>query len=381
MSIAQHRQEVSADPQNLRALLDLAAGLGDAGDLYGAREACSLAVAIDPQCVGAWAVLGGVYARLGENDAALAALNRALALGPDCPAARWNRAGVRLLLGDFIGGWEDYEWGKVNRIRRIRTLKPEWDGKPIPGGKLLLWAEQGAGDTFQFVRFVKQARERSRAADVWLEVPEDLAPILHGQVPAHVYAMPPAGDLPYPFDAHTSLMSLPHTLGLLLPDVTGAPYLKPKGKVELPKADGLKVGIVWRGSSTHPNDNNRSIHEPSVLAPLLAVPGTQFYSFQMGHEAPAGVIDLAAGITDWTHTAALLGAMDLLISVDSGIVHLAGALGVPTWVLLPSVPDFRWLLGRSDSPWYDSLRLFRQPTAGDWASVISQVVDRLAGLV
>lgn len=381
MSIDRYRQELAADPQNLRALLDLAAALGDGGDLQGAREACELAVALDPQCVGAWAVLGGVLAREGANAAALDALNRALALGPDCPAARWNRSGVRLLLGDYLGGWQDYEWGKVNRIRRIRTLRPEWDGKPLPGGKLLLWAEQGAGDTFQFVRFVKEARERSQAAEVWLEVPEALVPLLHGQVPAHVYAMPPAGDLPYPFDAHTSLMSLPAILGLLLPDVTGAPYLQAKGKVELPAADGLKVGLVWRGSATHGNDANRSLHEPAVLAPLLAVPGTQFYSFQLGHEPPAGVIDLAPGITDWTHTAALLKEMDLLISVDSGIVHLAGALGVPTWVLVPFAPDFRWLLDRTDSPWYDSVRLFRQPTAGDWESVIAQVVDRLAGLV
>jgi hypothetical protein len=382
---AQHeyQERLARDPQDLEALLGLAALLGDRGDCETAERLCSLAVALDPQCVGAWAVLGGVQARLGNYRTALHSLDRALALGPDCPAAHWNRAFVLLLQGDYRTGWADYEWGKVNRIRRTRTLQPEWDGSPMGrGGSLLLWAEQGAGDTFQFVRFVQRAKEQSGADRVLLEVPEELVPLLHGQVPAEVYAAPPAGDLPYFFNQHASLMSLPHLLGVTLEDVGGAPYLRPKGKAALPvhPAATRRVGLVWRGNPSYANDQNRSIHDPDVLTPLLNASGAQFYSLCVGHEPPPGVTDLTPGIADWTHTAALLQELDLLITTDSGIAHLAGALGRPVWLMLTYVPEFRWLLERDDSPWYSSVRIFRQSTPGDWTGVVERVAAALQEL-
>jgi hypothetical protein len=378
-TIDSYRAALAQDPQDLRALLGLATVLGEAGDYQGAAEACSLVVALDPQCVGGWAVYGGVLARMGDYPAALAALDRALQLGPGCPAAHWNRSGVRLVLGDFAGGWADYEWGKVNRMRRVRTLQPEWTGAPLPGGTLLLWCEQGAGDTFQFVRLVQRAKEQAQAARVLLEVPEALVPLLHGQVDATVYAQTPAGDLPYRFDHHTSLLSLPHLLGLTLESIPAAPYLGAKGKANL-AGDGRKVGIVWRGNPEHANDANRSITDLSGLSPLWQVPGVQFYSLGIDVECPAGVVDLGAGITDWTHTAALLNELDLLVTVDTGIAHLAGAMGRPTWLMLPYAPDWRWLLERADSPWYPSTRLFRQETAGDWKSVVQRVAAELGAL-
>lgn len=307
--------------------------------------------------------------------------------------ARFDLAETLLLLGDFDRGWREYHWryslAHTARIER-KVQRPRWDGRRIAGQTLLIHDEQGFGDTFQFLRMVAWAKERS-GARVILEVnPESLSLARRCQGFDEIVAR---GSLPPPFDVHCELMSLPMVMGLTLDHLPGAlPYLSADAKrvaiwrKRLGKLPRPLVALVWAGRPTHPNDANRSM----VLADLapLASSGATFLAVQKGPKAaeaknpPEGmkVLALDDGIKDFEDTAAILSMADLLISVDSSPVHLAGALGRPVWALLPFLPDWRWLLGRDDTPWYPSMRLFRQQSPGDWAGVIARVAEALAAL-
>jgi len=255
---------------------------------------------------------------------------------------------------------------------------------------LLIHDEQGYGDTFQFLRMVAWARERSKAR-VILEINAEslsLAQRFSGCDEVIV-----RGTLPGPFDTHCEMMSLPMAMGLTLANLPEPqPYLSAdaqrlaKWQQRLADLPRPLVALVWAGRPTHFNDANRSL-ALSELAPL-ALPGVTFLSIQKGPAAaqalspPPGMslVSLSDEINDFEDTAAILTLADLLISVDSSPVHLAGALGRPAWVMLPFVPDWRWLLGRSDTPWYRDVRLFRQPSRGNWGAVMSTIASELAGL-
>lgn len=304
---------------------------------------------------------------------------------------RFDLAEVLLLLGEFGRGWREYKYryslGHTTHMDR-KVQKPLWDGRRLSNQTLLIHDEQGFGDTFQFLRLVEAAKERSQARIVLQVRPEQEGFARRLGTSDDVILQ---GDLPPDFDQHCHLMTLPMALGLKMADLPGKiPYLSvdparlEKWQHRLKDVPRPLVGLVWAGRPTHLNDANRSLSF-GQLAPL-ADAGVTFVSVQKGDRAvdaqktPKGMklLNLSDEIDDFEDTAAILQVLDLLISVDSSPVHLAGALGCPAWVMLPFVPDWRWLLNRDDTPWYPSVRLFRQPSIGDWQSVMIHIRTALA---
>jgi hypothetical protein len=304
-------------------------------------------------------------------------------------AIRYDLAETLLLLGEFDRGWREYQYRyslpHTARIER-KVQKPRWDGRSIPGQTLLIHDEQGYGDTFQFMRMAPWAKRRS-GARVIVEInpeSEGLARRIEG-----IDGVSVRGQLPPPFDLHCEMMTLPMVLKLQMSDLPGTiPYLSPSpGHLRtwtrrLSKHRRPLIALVWAGRPTHPNDANRSI-SLAALAPLASIDAT-FLVIQKGRveqaETPPKGMNLVAlneRIDDFEDTAAILSIADLLISVDSSPVHLAGALGRLAWVMLPYVPDWRWLLNRDDTPWYPSVRLFRQSSRGDWQDVVERVGQSL----
>jgi len=308
-------------------------------------------------------------------------------------ASRFELAETLLLQGDFTRGWREYRYRysmpHTVRIER-KVQRPRWDGQPIRGKTLLIHDEQGFGDTFQFLRMVPWARERS-GARVILQINAEQLPF--AQRAGGYDDILPRGALPPPFDFHCEMMSLPMAMNLQLDDLPGKiPYLTADpARVEhwrarLAPYRGPRVALFWSGRPTHFNDAARSM-SLSDLAPL-ATPGITFLSLQKGdkaaqaHQAPPGmhIVPIADETKDFEDTAAILSLADLLISVDSSPVHLAGALGRPVWVMLSFVHDWRWLLERADSPWYPSARLFRQHSPRDWSGVMASLAAELTKL-
>jgi len=305
-------------------------------------------------------------------------------------AARFDLAESLLLVGDFERGWREYRYryslGHTTRIER-KIQRPRWTGSAMPGKTLLIHDEQGFGDTFQFIRLVRGAAARAQGRVVLDVNPESLA-LARRSFPELEIFRP--DELPPAFETHCALMDLPMALGLTLADLPGPlPYLRAdpdrvaRWTARLAGFARPLVALAWAGRPAHPNDANRSM-SLAALAPLAAA-GAHFVAIQKGPAAaqaespPAGMAltSLSGEIADFDDTAAILCVADLLISVDSSPVHLAGALGRPAWVMLPFLPDWRWLMGREDSPWYPHHRLFRQPARGNWAAVAEAVAAAL----
>lgn len=306
---------------------------------------------------------------------------------------RFELGETLLLQGEFTRGWREYRYRysmpHTARIER-KVQRPRWDGQPIRGKTLLIHDEQGFGDTFQFLRMVPWARARS-GARVVLQINAEQLPF--AKRAGGFDEILPRGALPPPFDLHCEMMSLPMAMNLQLSDLPGpVPYLAPDpGRVErwrrrLEAHPGPRVALFWSGRPTHSNDAARSMSLED-LAPL-ARPGITFLSMQKGdragqaHRPPPGMSILPIGeeTRDFDDTAAVLSLADVLISVDSSPVHLAGALGRPVWVMLSFVHDWRWLLDRSDSPWYPTATLFRQQSPHDWRGVMAAIAGKLAEL-
>lgn len=340
-----------------------------------------------------WQLLSVALHRQGRIAEARTVQETLVQARPSDLAGRFDLAESALLLGDFELGWKEYHWrySLPHTVRIERKVQwPRWDGQPIPGKTLLIHDEQGYGDTFQFMRMVAWARERSQARVV-LEINAEtlsLAKRMGGFDETVV-----RGALPPACDVHCEMMSLPMAMGLTMADLPGRiPYLSAspsrltRWRKRLAKLPRPLVALVWAGRPTHPNDANRSL-SLAQLAPL-ALPGITFLAVQKGPKAaeataaPPGmtILSLDGEIQDFEDTAAILSVADLLISVDSSPVHLAGALGRPAWVMLPFVPDWRWLMEREDTPWYPSLRLFRQEHRGDWDGVACRIGAALAAL-
>ncbi|MGZ3158806.1 MAG: glycosyl transferase family 8 [Burkholderiaceae bacterium] len=312
---------------------------------------------------------------------------------PGNVAARFDLSETLLLLGDFERGWREYRFRynlQHTAVLSRKVQRPRWEGQSLPGKMLLVHDEQGYGDTFQFMRMIPWVRERS-GARVILEInPESLSLAQRALGSNDVIAR---GSLPPVFDFHCELMNLPMAMKLKLSDLPGTvPYLSAdparldKWRTRLATLPRPLVGLVWAGRPTHSNDAKRSM----TLAGLtpLAQSGITFLSLQKGPAStqamspPSGMslVSLSDEIEDFEDTAAILTLIDLLISVDSSPVHLAGALGRPAWVMLPFVPDWRWLLDRNDTPWYPATRLFRQPAPDQWGPVIESIATELTQL-
>ncbi len=352
-----------------------------------ADGACRRALALRPDFPEALCDLAVGRQLEARCDEAMTLHGRALRLRPDFADAHWNLALALLLLGRMEEGWAEYEWRwrRAEFIANHRAFsQPLWDGAASDGGVLLLRPEQGLGDAIQFARYVPAVRRRGWR--VVLEVPRPLLRLFAAFPAADPgVTLVACGDPLPPFDAHCPLMSLPHRFGTTLETIPAdIPYLAADPKevaawrARLAGPPGLTVGFVWAGNPHHSNDRNRSL-PAAALAPLLARPGVRPFSLQFGHAA-RDVDGLPPYHGDFADAAAALTALDLLVTVDTSIAHLAGALGRPAWLLLSFAPDWRWLQERDDSPWYPSLRLFRQTRPGDWKDVIARVERELARL-
>ena len=378
-------------PTHARAASALAIAAFRAGDtqaalLFGSR-ACRQSP-LDPEN---WSNCGAYFKAVGNLPGTLACFERGIAVRPDYAGLIYNRGLARLLAGDLPGGFADYE----RRFdvpdfpsKRLQTSKPLWQGQPLPDQTLLIHAEQGLGDTLQFLRYL--ALLPSPIKRVLLLIQESLTSL--AVLPSNVELLHEGDRTPH-FDVVCPLLSLPHLLGPALPgtDALNIPQTIPYLKLDPARSasweahfqtPGLRVGLVWAGNPTHKNDANRSIDFAS-LAPLWGLEGVHFYSFQVGPrsvdldtlspEQRAKVTDMAPLLKDFGDTAAALVHVDVLLCVDTSICHVAGALGLPVWLMIPWMPDWRWLLHRDDSPWYPSMRILRQPAYRDWAAVVHSV--------
>ncbi len=360
-----------------------------------AAELCHRrALALGGRGAETWSNLGNALHRQGRLDEADQAYRRAIQSMPDGGKFHTNLALNLLLSGKFAEGWREYEWRWREHPNLPSYLKDRvWDGSPLPphlpaGGTLLLQAEQGYGDTIQFVRYAPLLKQRGVTRVVLACQPELVR--LVGSAAGLDLTVSETGALP-PFDRALTLMSLAGLFNVGEDPIPAkTPYLMvPKDAgVSLPLGDGpLKVGLAWAGRPTHGDDWNRSI-PARLLAPLLEVPGITFYSLQRGAVAerlgrpPAHlVLDAADRCADFADTAAVVASMDLIISVDTAVIHLAGALGKPVWLLLPPVPDFRWQMSGETTPWYPSMWLLRKTFTSGWEPVIAKAAERLRRFV
>jgi tetratricopeptide (TPR) repeat protein len=347
------------------------------------------ALALDRNSTFALVNRGSALRYLDRDDEALASFDRAITIEPDLADAHWNKALLCLSRGDFARGWQGYEWRwqRGGELVPRGFTQPQWRSEELAGKIILLHAEQGFGDSIQFVRYLPMVK--AKGGKVVLELPDSLMPLM-GDHAAGVTMLSRGTPLP-PFDVHCPLMSLPLAFGTTLATIPDSvPYLRvpadrlEKWRARLPRTAKPRVGLVWSGKPSHKNDHNRSI-ALARLAPLLTVPGVDFVSLQREyHEAdlsafkdfPA-LMRIDAHLTDFADTAAAIAQLDLVIAVDTAVAHLAGALNMPVWILLFHIQDWRWLLERADSPWYPSARLFRQPQIGDWDSVIARLGSEL----
>ncbi|MGO8698994.1 MAG: tetratricopeptide repeat protein [Limisphaerales bacterium] len=332
--------------------------------------------------------LGNAYREVGRIDESVAVFEDLLRAEPLRAEAHFDQAFALLLGGDMIRGWEGYEWRwrQKDHAPLREFSQPAWQGEDVKGLRLFVYAEQGAGDNIQFARYLSELARLD--ARVFLECPSPQVR-LFGTIQGLEQVIRKGDAIPE-FDRACALMSLARCFKTTIDTIPASvPYLRSQGKVpeltHVAKAEtgDLKIGLVWAGNPAQKNDWRRSMPF-EILRPLLGQAGVTFYSLQVPapasgpHPLESRLVDLSPLISDYSDTAALLEQLDLVISVDTSVAHLAGALGRPVWVLLSYAPDWRWLLGRADCPWYPTMRLFRQPQPGDWAAVVSQVESELA---
>jgi Flp pilus assembly protein TadD len=377
------RQAIALDPHRPAFHMDLADTLRRQGALDESRLYAQQALTLSPENAHAHFTLGNTLHQLGHFVESHEAYERALAIDPNHAAAHRNRAVSHFLHGNFPAGYTDYEWRwKLKGFRGTleRLQKPAWNGEPLAGRTLLLHAEQGLGDTVQFIRYVPLiAKEQGR---VIVQVQPPLVRLLERL--QGIDAVVARGDALPPFDLHCPLLSLPRIFQTTLETIPHRiPYLHIPESTHAPSdSSTLHVGVAWAGNPRHTGDRLRSIPLTEFRS-LFDLPGIRFYrlhttdSHAPESSAHPHLLDPTAAFTDLATTAGFMHTLDLVISVDTVIAHLAGAMGKPVWTLLPFIPDWRWLLDRDDSPWYPTMRLFRQTTRGDWSTVLLNVRQRL----
>ena len=390
-SIAAYHRAIALKPNYAEALSNLGNALRANDQLDEAIAVFRRAILARPNSAEIHSNLGVALTEKGLLDEAVVAFQQALDLDPRFAEAHFNLPYALLAQGKFRQGWEQYEWQWTSKDNpQYRPFaQPLWDGQRFDGRTLLLHGEQGFGDTLQFIRYLPMAGDRG--GKIILEVPGSLKRLLS----------PIAGDCeivasgePLPaFDIHSALQRLPHLFDTTLANIPGqTPYLAADAEAAQRWRDRLaehhhavKIGLAWAGNPAHINDRRRSM-APANLAPLGKVASARFFSLQKNDASSRlGPTPNELELVDWTHelndfadTAALIANLDLVLSVDTSVVHLAGAMGKPVWTLLPFAADWRWLTDREDSPWYPSMRLFRQTRRGDWESVVGRVADELS---
>ena len=346
------------------------------------------ALRIRPKFAEAHNNLGNAFVEQRDIDQAIDAYRVAIGIDREFASAHYNLSFVLLLKGQFAEGWDEYEWRTrtPGEEKPASFQQPRWDGRPLAGQTVLLHAEQGCGDTIQMLRYAPLVA--GRGGRVVLACPPELVRL--AKTATGIEQVVAAGQNLPAFDAHCPLMSLGHLFETRLDTIlSNVPYLKPEPEFvaqweqRLGPHDGrMRVGLVWAGNPKFKFDRTRSV-ELNMLAPLAEARNVVFYSLQKGQAAeqaktpPPGLNlnDLSREIHDFVDTAALLSQLDLLITTDTSVPHLAGGWPGRLWLMLQFVPDWRWLLDRQDSPWYPTMRLFRQRFAGDWRHVVESVAE------
>jgi Tfp pilus assembly protein PilF len=398
-SIKWYQEAIKYDAAYKRAYNNIGVALTKLGKLSQAVENLQKAIDLDPQYFEAHNNIGETWRYLGEYERSLVSCERALSIMPDFVPARWNRSILYLLNGQFEQGWAEYEWRWKRPNTPIRKIDAGvmWDGSPFAGKTLFVYEEQGMGDTLQFIRYLPLVKQLG--GHIIFEV---LTPMIRLVESFQGFdrlwvGLRNVDTRPVDrFDFHIPLLSLPRVLNANYADIPAdIPYLKADKKLiqiwnghinscNINNDNSLKVGIVWAGHPSHTNDNNRSVLL-STFSTLKNIEGVKLFSLQKDKYKKWTDIDpdqifeqdLGEQISDFADTAAMIENLDLVISVDTAIVHLAGALGKNVWTLLPFSPDWRWMINREDSPWYPTMKLFRQSVPGSWEPVFENVKAHL----
>jgi Flp pilus assembly protein TadD len=392
---ASARRAAELQPDLPQAHNGLGEVLRDRGELAEAIDCYRRALELRPDFAEACNNLGIVLAQSGRAEEAIDSFRRAIQLRPQYAKAHHNLGITLLRYGDFEQGWQEYEWRLLCAPEPPARLdQPRWGGEPLQGRTILLHAEQGLGDTIQFIRYALLVQQRG--GRVLVVCSGGLTRLLAGcpGVDGLLNAGPP---LPL-FDVHAPLLSLPGIFGTnlasipaVVPYLSAEPDLVQKWAAEVRARPGLKVGIAWQGNPKNPDSRWRSV-PLALFAPLAQVPGVQLFSLQKGPGSEQlsavadswPITDLASRLDEesgpFLDTAAVMTHLDLVITVDTATAHLAGALGVRTWVALAFVADWRWLQEREDSPWYPTVRLFRQRQPGNWAEVFERMAAAFGSL-
>jgi tetratricopeptide (TPR) repeat protein len=414
-AVAHFREGLRVQPDYAAGHNSLAIALLDQGKPEDASLHCVEAIRLNPNYAEAHNNLGMVHKQLGRFDQAVACFERALQLRPNYGVAHWNRSTLLLSQGDYLRGWPEYEWRWTTHGFAARQFpRPLWDGTDLKGATILLYSEQGLGDTMHFIRYVPLVRHRG--GKVILECQPALLPLL-AKYPGVDRLVGRGSPLP-PFDFQAPLLSLPGIFRTTVSTIpANVPYLHPEalladrwrkqlsdGKSASPDAGRcFRIGIAWQGSPQNPLDRQRSISS-SHFASLSEIEGIQLISLQKDPASVGGgplaketassgrsgqrsllnvlefsQLDEASG--PFMDSAALVENLDLVISADTALPHLAGALGVPVWIAISLAPDWRWLLQRGDSPWYPTVRLFRQMSYGNWKDVFQRMAGELKALL
>lgn len=419
-----YRNALQLQPKHVECLINYGEALRLCGQLDEAENQYQLALSLAPNSAQSYLFLNELYIERNEYAKAKAALEQALALDPslestvlqgkaslestqghygaaleyydeavrrfpDDVTAHWGRSLLLLLLGRYEEGWTEYEWRTrfwrwQSQMGRWELPQPRWDGAPLNGRTILVYAEQGFGDILQCCRYLPLLAANSK---VILHCPPELQRLMQqlpnmASVEIRDYQRTPAATI----DTYTLLMSLPYLMGTTVETIPS-----PMGYLTAPaeliaqwrsRIDHTKfnIGIVWASGTFYVGHRHRTVTLQD-FSPLAKIPNVQFYSLQKGKpatqleaaDAPLHAINLADELEDFADTAAVISNLDLVITVDTAVAHLAGALGKPTWLLVNTPPDWRWLLDREDSPWYHSMRLFRRATNEDWRAVLQRV--------
>jgi tetratricopeptide (TPR) repeat protein len=435
-AIESFRRALAIKADHVPAYLELSFACFKLGNTSGAINCCKKALELDPECTDAYNFLGNAlvsrgdvpealesYRRAlqirpdradvyfnhanalkggGQLSSAIENYRRALVLKPDYIDAHWNLSHTLLLSGNFLDGWREYEWRFQLPVQKDiyphRYEVPRWDGASFKGKRLLVHDEQGLGDTLQFMRYLPLVK--ALGGTVIFEVRKQLLDIVKNATGTdELVERSSDGHPPIAFDLYVPLMSLPAIFGttpLTMP--SAVPYLSADNDLthrwaeKLNPISGFKVGICWQGNPSHQADRRRSV-PLKYFAPLASIDNVRLVCLQKKHgleqlaDLPANVsiIEFGSELDEnngvFMDTAAVMKNLDLIIASDTAIAHLAGALGVPVWLVLPDISEWRWLMERNDSPWYPTMRLFRQTKAGDWGTVFCQISEALQVLV
>jgi Flp pilus assembly protein TadD len=393
-AVAAFQTIIRLKPDMFEAFNNLGIALQALGKIEEAIAAFKKAVALKPDCVSAVSNLARALSEAGRPEDALAWRVRAVEIDPSSRVTHSDLGLQLLLLGQYERGWREFEYRCNVEIveAKLRPMAPRWNGQDLSGKTILLVHEQGWGDLIQFSRYVPLLAQKT-GGKILLECPAALRRLLDGLPSLDRLVLD--GDPRPAFDYYCPVMSMgmllgttPQTIPADVPYLRASPDLVKIWRDRLgPRGKHPRVGIAWAGNPKHKNDHNRSVRLEQ-LAPLACEGNVEFHSLQTGPAAsqalrpPAGMtlIDFTAHLTDFAETAALVENLDLVICVDTAAAHLAGAMAKPVWLLLPRDPDWRWMLGRSDTPWYPTMRLFRQTAPRDWVEVIHRVAKELAGI-